>query len=379
MSHPIRVSASRLKTLKDCTLLFWYTEVQRLPENTHWKTIIRCPIGVYVDTMWIYLITCLVNGKHYVGRTKRANPNKRWTEHKSAARRGKKHGIIPRAIRKHGEHCFTFEPIERVARLEDLPEREAFWIMSYGSLAPKGYNLETYQPNRVLTAESCMRLSRAQQGRKKCSTSTSRYVGVHRHRYGWAALLTFRGVDYWHLFPTERAAALGYDQIARYVCGSEATVNDPRCVHTEGELKAAHALFTAPKHTSRYQGVHLSQTLGKWKGTVRLPNGTTRVRVTDNETEAAQFVDVVRTIYLDASADTLNYPERYAQYRALDEAWLNARACIPSSKGVTKRGNRYLGRLGNGGKLWSGSFGSYEEAATAVATKRRELGMTWDL
>lgn len=36
--RPIRVSASRLKTLKECSLLFWYQERERLPERTHHKT-----------------------------------------------------------------------------------------------------------------------------------------------------------------------------------------------------------------------------------------------------------------------------------------------------------------------------------------------------
>ncbi len=38
MTQPIRVSASRLKTLKECTVSFWYQEIVNLPEATHWKT-----------------------------------------------------------------------------------------------------------------------------------------------------------------------------------------------------------------------------------------------------------------------------------------------------------------------------------------------------
>jgi hypothetical protein len=34
----IRISASRLQTLWDCTLKFWYQEILRLPDSTHWKT-----------------------------------------------------------------------------------------------------------------------------------------------------------------------------------------------------------------------------------------------------------------------------------------------------------------------------------------------------
>lgn len=35
---PIRISASRLKTLTSCTMLFYYQEIQRLPSSSHWKT-----------------------------------------------------------------------------------------------------------------------------------------------------------------------------------------------------------------------------------------------------------------------------------------------------------------------------------------------------
>ncbi len=39
MTPPIRISASRLKTFKDCSLSFWYQEVKRLPQTTHHKTL----------------------------------------------------------------------------------------------------------------------------------------------------------------------------------------------------------------------------------------------------------------------------------------------------------------------------------------------------
>lgn len=38
MKHPIRISASRLKTLWSCSLQFYYQEILNLPESVHWKT-----------------------------------------------------------------------------------------------------------------------------------------------------------------------------------------------------------------------------------------------------------------------------------------------------------------------------------------------------
>ncbi len=39
MTAPIRISASRLKTFKECQLTFWYQDVERLPSKTHHKTL----------------------------------------------------------------------------------------------------------------------------------------------------------------------------------------------------------------------------------------------------------------------------------------------------------------------------------------------------
>ncbi len=367
MSAPIRVSASRLKTFKE-----W-------PATAHYKTVNGCLSSVYLGTMWIYLVTCLVNGKHYVGRTVRANPNRRWNEHKSAARRGKKIGVICRAIRKHGESAFTFTPIEKVVRLEDMPEREAFWIASYDCLAPKGYNLETYQPTRVLSEASRKRQSCAQQGVKKLHNATSRYVGVHKRNHQWVALLTYRTVDYWYAFSSEREAALAYDKVALHLFGKRAKINLPEVTSSAQEREEMHSLFIENKHSSGYWGVHRSLTIGKWKASVHLADGGSRVRITDSEVEAAQFVDVVKVVCCGAQREELNFPERYEQYKGLTEAWLDSKAYVTSNRGVTKRGNRYRCRLGPGGSLWTGSFITHEEATQAIDAKRRELGMTWNL
>jgi hypothetical protein len=36
--HPIRISASRVKTLWDCSLKFYYQEILGLPDSVHWRT-----------------------------------------------------------------------------------------------------------------------------------------------------------------------------------------------------------------------------------------------------------------------------------------------------------------------------------------------------
>lgn len=85
----------------------------------------------------IYLITCLVSGKKYVGQTTKTL-EQRWKEHRK--NRGKKPGLSG-AISKHGSENFKIELLEEGTSLQDLFVKEIFWISKLGTLAPNGYNL----------------------------------------------------------------------------------------------------------------------------------------------------------------------------------------------------------------------------------------------
>ncbi len=88
---------------------------------------------------YIYLITNLVDGKKYVGLTKLIE--KRWVEHKSAAKRGVNYPLY-RAMRKHGVENFAIASIEVVDGTQsDLFAAEIRQVAANDCLAPKGYNL----------------------------------------------------------------------------------------------------------------------------------------------------------------------------------------------------------------------------------------------
>ena len=82
----------------------------------------------------IYLITCLINGKKYVGQTIR-RLNIRMNNHK--------HGdlYIDKAIRKYGWKNFKVEVLEECYTVEQLNEREIFWIAALNTKEPNGYNI----------------------------------------------------------------------------------------------------------------------------------------------------------------------------------------------------------------------------------------------
>lgn len=87
-----------------------------------------------------YLISCLIDGKVYVGITSR--PLKaRWAEHLYDSRTKRAATTVSRAIAKHGAESFRIEAICSARSWDDLQEVEKILIAQYGSLAPNGYNL----------------------------------------------------------------------------------------------------------------------------------------------------------------------------------------------------------------------------------------------
>ena len=84
--------------------------------------------------MLIYKITNKFDGKLYVGQTQRT-VEERFTEHQKAD------SYIGCAIRKYGAESFTVEVIETCETIEQLNEREIFWIATFNCKYPNGYNL----------------------------------------------------------------------------------------------------------------------------------------------------------------------------------------------------------------------------------------------
>lgn len=91
----------------------------------------------------VYLVTCTITGKQYVGITSRGYLN-RWKKHVNMAKR--KATGLHEDIHRYGEECFTIEVIEakeyvnrdRLARW--LFNRERFWIAHFNTYT-NGYNL----------------------------------------------------------------------------------------------------------------------------------------------------------------------------------------------------------------------------------------------
>lgn len=93
------------------------------------------------NTGYIYKITNQINGKVYIGQTKRPI-KQRWWEHKNASKNKNNPGYdypLYRAFRKYGIHNFKIEEIEKCT-YDKLDEREIYWIKYFNSFH-NGYNL----------------------------------------------------------------------------------------------------------------------------------------------------------------------------------------------------------------------------------------------
>ena len=83
----------------------------------------------------IYKIENLLTHKVYIGQSRHIEI--RWQEHC----RPSSDSIISRAIRKYGKSNFSFEILEECA-IDELDQREEYYIRKYNSVNPNGYNIE---------------------------------------------------------------------------------------------------------------------------------------------------------------------------------------------------------------------------------------------
>jgi group I intron endonuclease len=122
--------------------------------------------------MFVYLITNLVNGKRYVGKTS-GTVAKRWQVHKAHANGNSRHSryYLHNAIRKHGAESFAVDTIARCDEwdAENLNTCERLFIRYYDTRNPdKGYNLAEGgegAKGAVRSPETRRRMSEAQKGR----------------------------------------------------------------------------------------------------------------------------------------------------------------------------------------------------------------------
>lgn len=115
----------------------------------------------------IYRITCLANGKSYIGSSKRPF-GKRWKSHRYDLGKGLHCNThLQRSWDKYGKLSFEFHPLEPVQYVEDLIEREQVWIDIYQACdRVYGFNIAPKADRSCLSPETKLKLSAVLKGRK---------------------------------------------------------------------------------------------------------------------------------------------------------------------------------------------------------------------
>jgi group I intron endonuclease len=103
------------------------------------------------EEFYIYKITCIPTGKCYIGQTRQFKVKDgkpynyglsgRWCDHVSTSKRSDT--PLHSAIREHGSEVFKIELVEKVPE-RSADEREAFYIRTFNTLIPNGYNAASY-------------------------------------------------------------------------------------------------------------------------------------------------------------------------------------------------------------------------------------------
>lgn len=141
--------------------------------------------------MIIYKITNNINNKIYIGQTIESL-KKRWNRHNWECTIKRNKMTITSAIIKYGKENFTIEIIDSANNINELNEKEIFYINKYKSLSPNGYNLAKGGNNRIHSEETKNKISISNKGkiiseetRKKLSDSHKGWIPSEETREKW--------------------------------------------------------------------------------------------------------------------------------------------------------------------------------------------------
>lgn len=91
--------------------------------------------------MEIYKITNKINNKIYIGKVYNRSTIERFKRHCNDAKPNAR-SLVDRAIYKYGKENFIVEVIDKANSLDELDNKEKFWISKYNSIDKNiGYNL----------------------------------------------------------------------------------------------------------------------------------------------------------------------------------------------------------------------------------------------
>ncbi len=130
--------------------------------------------------MIIYKITNLINSKIYIGQTIQTL-NKRMNRHFSDADRGKKTTPLYLAIKKYGKINFKVDIIDNATSIDELNEKEIYWIKHYNSIDREiGYNMTHGGDRALLLPEVRKRIADKKRGQKHSDETKKKMSKAHK-------------------------------------------------------------------------------------------------------------------------------------------------------------------------------------------------------
>jgi len=137
----------------------------------------------------VYLLTCKVTGKQYVGQTwdydKRMR-SYRNSENYQNYRRPRRATVIENAIAKYGWNNFTaVKIVQGIQTQEWLDKIETAYIKAFNTQAPHGYNIRGGGRGGKLSSETKAKLSAKAKGRKHTAEAKAKMSASRRGRMPW--------------------------------------------------------------------------------------------------------------------------------------------------------------------------------------------------
>lgn len=124
------------------------------------------------SNMIIYKMTNKKNGKVYIGQTCRSL-DERIREH---ARH--RFIAIDKAIQKYGIEMFNVEVIDEAKTIDELNEKEIYWIKQFNCIVPNGYNMCNGGDNTIGFHH------REESKRKMAESKSKMFIGENNPFYG---------------------------------------------------------------------------------------------------------------------------------------------------------------------------------------------------
>lgn len=216
---------------------------------------------------FIYKLTNIINGKIYIGKTKRKLCS-RMSDHRYFAKK-RPNQPISRSIAKYGWENFNIDILKVCSSEKEMNVEEIKYIRENKSTDPLiGYNICTEeQDHRFSNSKYFKDLEKhASQGRKSMTSKYSKYIGTRLWNNKWYCQCTINGKNISKLCNNEHEAAILYDKICLFHYGKQCKLNfdEKRKEYLNSNLQKIFDDFMNNIHTSKEEFICYDSTRNGW-------------------------------------------------------------------------------------------------------------------